>query len=226
MKSMKIIGLMLMALFALGAFTASAAMALEEGVLPNSNFTGTGTTQTLETLPHEGKAAEKIQCTALSILEGKFNAGSDDEGTANLHFTGCKAENLIAVNSLGDLKEVILAKVKFNVCLVQSAELKFGIAIEAIENPFHIEVPFSKELILVTGLVIAELEGAGTKGKEFKDKLKGTKGDQESALTCEALGKKFTYNYESANDSAIKDEHASQNGSFTLKFEKEVTFED
>jgi hypothetical protein len=220
MKSLKIIGLMLMALFALGAFTASAAMALEEGVLPNANFTGTGTTQTLETL-----TKEKIQCTALNILEGKFNVGSDDEGTANLHFTGCKAEGIFPVNTLGDLKEVILALVKFNVCLINSKELKFGIAIEAIEKTVHIEVPSVGKLLLVTGLVIAELAAAGTKGKEFKDKATGKEG-HPSVLKCEALGKTFTHSYASADDSAKVDEHASQEGSFTLKFEKEVEFED
>jgi hypothetical protein len=223
MKPLKIIGLMLTALFALGAFAAGAAMALEEGVLPNASFTGTGGVQVLETL-----AGEATKCTALNILEGTFNVGSDDEGTANLHFTGCKAGSgifTVAVNSLGDLKEVILAKVKFNVCLINSAELKFGIAIEAIEKPFHIEVPAIGALLLVTGLVIAELAAAGTKGKEFKDKATGKEG-HPSVLKCEALGKTFTSNYASAKDSASKDEHASQNGSFTLTFAEEVKFED
>jgi hypothetical protein len=86
MKPLKIIGLMLMALFALGAFAASTALALEVGVLPNANFTGIGGEQVLGNL-----AGEATKCTALSILEGKFNVGSDDEGTANLHFTGCGA---------------------------------------------------------------------------------------------------------------------------------------
>jgi hypothetical protein len=221
MKPLTIIGLVLMALFALGAFTAGTAMALEEGVLPNANFTGTGGVQLLETL-----GGENITCTALNILEGRFNAGSDDEGTANLHYTGCTGPLGLAFNSLGDEAKVVLQKVKFTICLINSPELKFGIAIEAIEKPFHIEIPGLGALLLINGLVIAELEGAGTKGKEFKDKLSGTKGDPLSALKCEALGKTFTYNYALAKDSAKEDEHASWNSSFTLKFEKEVAFED
>jgi hypothetical protein len=126
----------------------------------------------------------------------------------------------IAVNSLGDEPKVVLEKVKFNVCLISPVELKFGITIEPIEKPFHLEIPAVKELLLVNGLVIAELAAAGTKGKEFKYTLKGTKGDQQSALKCEALKQTFTHSYALAKDTASADEHASWNSSFTLKFEK------
>jgi hypothetical protein len=218
MKHVRIIGLMLLALFSLGAFAASAASA-EEGVLPASTFTGTGGAGQLETLNKQ-----KIECKEVSVLEGKFVA-NDKEGTANLHFTKCKAEGFLPVNSLGDASEVILAKVKFTVCLVNSATLTFGMAITPSET-VHIEVPSLAQLLLVKGTVIAELEGAGLKGKEFKFKLAGKEGDQTAALKCEVEGKKFAHTYESANDKEAKDEHASENAKFTIKFTEEVQLED
>jgi hypothetical protein len=224
MKRLRIIGLMLLALLSLGAFAASMASA-EEGVLPTEGFTGKGTAQTLETLSVEGKESEKIACTAVSILEGVFT--NDKEGTANLHFTGCTATALkVAVNSLGDEPKVILEKVNFTICLVEPKTLVFGIAITGAKDPVHIEVPAVKSLILVKGTVIAELEGAGLKGKAFKYKLSGEKGDQKFALKCEIEGKKFEHTYAAAKDSEAKDEHASQNGLFTLEFKNEVALMD
>jgi hypothetical protein len=220
MKQVRITGLMLLALFALGSFVASAASATE-GVLPPSNFTGSGGAGQLETL-----SKEKIECTAVSVKEGKMT--NDEEGTASLDFEGCKAVTFFgsfSANTLGDAAGIILAKVKSTVCLVKSAELVFGLAIAPTET-VHVEVPAVGALLLVKGTVIAELEGKGLKGKEFKFKLAGKEGDQTAALKCEALGKVFTHSYEAALDSASKDEHASQNAKFTIKFEKEVELMD
>jgi hypothetical protein len=225
MKQVRIIGLMLLALLALGSFAASAASA-EEGVLPPSNFTGESKeTSTLETLNKE-----KISCTALSILEGKFlvapEPNPDQHGLANLHFSGCKAEGLLSANTLGDEPGIILVKVLFLICLVEPVKLVFGVLILP-EETVHIEVPFKSELVLVKGAVIAELEGLGLKGKDFKFRLVGKEGDQTVALKCEINGKKFEHTLVGANDSEKKvDVMASENAKFLILFEKEVELMD
>lgn len=219
MKRLRIIGTALLALFALGAFAASMASA-EEGLLPNATSSGEGGAGTLETTNKE-----KISCTKVSILEAKFLEKSDQHGTANLHFTGCKAENIVAANSLGDASEVILSKVLFLVCLVEPVKLVFGLLIQPLETE-HIEIPFTKELALVKGAVIAELEGAGLAGKEFKYKLEGKEGKQTAALKCEINGKEFKHSFESVNDKKTPDFAASEKAKFTLKFTQEVELMD
>jgi hypothetical protein len=204
MRRARNLSLMLLALFALGAYAAGAALA-EEGVLPSGvTFTGTGKEDITETL-----TKEKLVCKEVSILEGIFT--NDKEGTANVHFSGCTATALkVSVNSLGDAAGVILVKVKFTVCLVNPATLTFGAAVTPVENPFHVEVPATKELLLVAGTVIAELEGAGLKGKEQKAKLEGKEGDQKVALKCEVEGKKFEHTFALASDSAGQNNRASE----------------
>jgi hypothetical protein len=227
MKRLRIIGLALLALFALGAFAASMASA-EEGLLPNATSSGSGKTTTLETT---GK--EKVSCTAVSILEAKFvpiiekekEIAKDQHGTANLHFTGCKAESLVPVQSLGDEKEVILSKVLFLYCLVEPTKLIFGLLIQSLETE-HLEVPATKELVLVKGPVIAELETKALKAKEFSWNLVGAAGVQTTATKCVINGKEVKHTFESVNDKKTVDLPASENGLFTLKFPEEVTLED
>ena len=221
MRRLKITGLALLALFALGALAASMASG-EEGVLPNANSTGEGGAATLETTNNES-----IKCTKVAILEGKFltEKEKDQHGTANLHFTGCKAEGIVPFNTLGDEKEVLLSKVLFLVCLVEPAKLVFGILIRSLETE-HIEVPATKELILIKGAVIAELEGAGLKGKDFNYKLEGKAGVQKVATKCVINGKEFKHSLESANDKKATDLAVSETAKFLLLFEKEVEFMD
>jgi hypothetical protein len=224
MKQVRIIGLMLLSLLALGAFAASAALA-EEGVLPQpATFTGEGGVAKLETL-----SKTKIECKKVDILEGKFlvapEPNPDQHGLAVLHFSGCKAEGFFPANTLGDGPEIILVPILFLICLVEPVKLVFGILILP-EETVHIEVPSLGQLVLVKGAVIAELEGAGLKGKEFKYKLSGKEGHQEAALKCTINGKEFKHTYESANDKEAKDEHTSQEAKFTINFAKEVTLED
>jgi hypothetical protein len=220
MKRFRIIGLMLLSLLALGAFAASTASA-EEGVLPPETFTGTGGAGELATL-----GGSNIKCTKVDILEGKFLEKSDEHGLAILHFSECKAETFFPARTLGDESGIILVPILFLICLVEPVKLVFGILILPEETTVHVEVPSLGQLVLVKGAVIAELEGAGLKGKEFKYKLAGTKGDQTTALKCTILGKEFKHTYEAANDKEAKDEHASQEAKFTIKFTKEVELMD
>jgi hypothetical protein len=221
MRRLRIMGIALLALFALGAFAALAASA-EEGVLPPETFTGEGGAVTFETLTKEATS-----CTKVSVLEGKFltEKEKDQHGLANLHFSGCNEEGFFPFNTLGDESGVVLFKVLFLICLVEPVKLVFGILILP-EETVHIEVPSLGQLLLVKGAVIAELEGAGLKGKEFKYKLSGKEGHQIVALKCTINGKEFKHTLELANDKEAKDVHTSEEAKFTIKFAKEVTLED
>ena len=217
MKRFRILGLTLLALFALGAFAASMASA-EEGLLPTGSA-GEGSAGTTALATEK----EKISCTAVKILPLQWLPKNDIHGTTDLHFTGCKAENLVPANTLGDASEVILAKVLFLICLVNPTTLQFGIAITPLET-VHVEIPAVKELVLVKGTVIAELTTKSLKGKEFEYNLAGTAGKQTSALKCED-GTTVKYSYEAGKDGGT-DKPASQNGPFTLKFTSEVELMD
>jgi hypothetical protein len=218
MRQLRITGLALFALFALGAFAASMASA-EEGILPNTvTGSGEGTAATLETTNKE-----TISCKKVSILEIKFT--TDQKGTANLHFEGCLAEGVLPFNSLGDASGVILSKVNVLVCLVEPAKLVFGLLIAAVSLPEHIEVPSVGQLVLVKGAVIAKSDSANT-GKEFSFLLKGTKGVQTEATECEINKTKFKHSLESVNDAKTPDFKASEEAHFTIKLSAEATFHD
>lgn len=220
MKQLRIICLALFALLALGAYASSMASA-EEGVLEPLTSSGTGGTARLET------EKEKIVCKEVKILEAKFltEKEKDQHGTADLHFVGCKAEELVGANTLGDAAEVILVKVLFLVCLTNPSTLLFGLLIQPLET-VHVEVPAVKALILIKGAVIAQDEEGQLKSKEPLFLLKGTKGKQTEALECEINGNKFKHTLEAAKDSEAKDKPASQEVHFTLVFPQVIEFMD
>jgi hypothetical protein len=225
MKRLKTIGLMLLALLALGAFAASTASA-EEGLLgpaEGEENSGKGGAGTLETA-----AKAKITCKAVSVLQVKLLPKSDEHGTADLHFTGCTAFGFPA-NSLGDVKEVILVYVLFLVCLLTN--LTFHVLIRVLGEKLleetgsvHIEVPALAQLVRVAGSIIATnlsgLKGDKNEGKLFKFELKGKEGKQEVATSCEILGLKLTNTLTSELNENGKPEAASENTSFELEFKK------
>jgi len=221
MDRLRIIGLVLLTLFALGALSASMATA-EEGALPAEPSSGTGGVTTLET------EKEQIQCKEAKILEAKFltEKEKDQRGTAVLHLTGCKAEKLDPANTLGDESGVILIKVSFLLCLVEPKTLVYGVLVEPLETA-HVEAPLIKALMLVKGAVIAQAKaGQSNKGTEFTFVLKGEKGKQTEATKCEINGKEFKHTLEYARDSEAKDAPASEAVTFTLTFPKEVELMD
>ena len=96
MRHLKLMGLSLLAVIALGALAAATASA-EEGFLPTPT-TGTvlGGISLLETT-----AGSKIECKELD--DSTITFSNDKHGKATLHWLGCKAEGLFAINSLGDV---------------------------------------------------------------------------------------------------------------------------
>ena len=218
MKSFKIISCTLLVLLALGALTASMALA-EEGLLPTgAAASGSATTTTFET------AAGKISCKEVKILSLQWLAKSAIHGTTDLHLTGCKAQGLVPINTLGDASEIILAKSLYLFCLVTPTSLTSGILLQWIAN-VHLEIPATKELLLVRGVAIAKLVTMSLKGKEFEYSLVGSKGVQTTATECKVGTTTVKHSLElSANGGAF--EATSQNGPFRLVFEKEVELMD
>jgi len=216
MKHFRILGLAVLALFALSAFAAGMASA-EEGVLPPSNFTVTGGTQTLTNLREETIVCKAVTGTGKFLTEKE----KDQHATGTLDFTGCTASGF-AANTLGDEKEVILAKVLYLICLTEPKTLLFGVLVLALENPVHIEVPIIKALILVKGYTIGSLETE----KEAKGKVVAVLfNEKDKHATCEINGTLFTSTYLASIDSK-EDVDAFQSGLVTVTFEKEVTFMD
>jgi len=225
MKRLRILGLSLLALFALGAIAANVALA-EEGVLPPSNFTIKGGAQKLANLNNE-----KIECASVTGT-GVPLPESDTHSTGTLDFTGCKAFGFEAI-SLGDKGGVILAEVLYLVCLFgEGTKLDWGVLVAPKELPFHIEVPALKELILVKGAIIGELltKLAGVllegqpKGKEFGVAFLAE--DTLTRLKCSLKGLgPWTASYEAALDTK-PDVDAWQIGESDISFEKEVQFMD
>jgi hypothetical protein len=218
MRQLKTIGLALFALAMLGGLAASEAGA-EEGLLPTvtaKTFKLSGGAATLETL-----AGESLSCTGMSG-EGTVAVKLDQKATGTITLTGCKF-NGFAVNTLGAASGTIVSAVNFLVCLINSAQLVFGVVIEPKET-VHVEVPTLKVLILVKGAVIAD-NLSPNKGTAFEFDLVGSKGDQTTALSCEINGKTFKHTFELGIDSKA-DSDASENAKATVTYGVEVELMD
>jgi hypothetical protein len=202
MKRFRIIGLSLLALFALGAFAATTASA-EEGVLPlkvkTFNVLIKSKTAVLET---SSEALPPIICTALT---GSGSFETDSHGKATLDFDSCTAGGFPA-NSLGDTAGLILAPGLFLICLTGS--LEFGLFFE-LTSPVHIEVPsIAGLLFLVEGTVIGKIDAkAGELLKLIVVLFHGKKGVQETKVcTDEKGGKKEASLKEGENKLAASEE--------------------
>ena len=150
MRTFKLIGALALALAAsaIGVASASAALLLWSWN-PGSakeTFTGKSGKATLELDPAKTGV---IVCTkSLTLLPGsELLENKAKLATAAIHFEGCKAEGIAPVNSVGDTKEIILTTVKLHNCMIKPGD--FGILFEPLER--HIEIPLTKELILVKG---------------------------------------------------------------------------
>jgi hypothetical protein len=164
------------------AITVASASAAETlwRLLPGSakeTFTGKTGSVTLETV-----GGAKIRCTSATIL--LTSGGSSSElletggslALAVMHFVGCKAEEILPMNSKGDEKEVFLTHLEVHFCLIKKGDL--GLKIEFL--PLTIEVPTVMLTIEVKGAfiaLIAPLEAKDT--KHFELNIKQTKGVQE-----------------------------------------------
>jgi len=191
MKSIKLLGLTLLAVFALGAFAAMSASA-EEGFLPLTQKTGNalGGESVLATEKGESIVCEKLDESTITFT-------NDKHGEGTLHWLNCKLKNLgLAVNSLGDESKVILAKVLFLVCLDPKNAAKtlidnFGVAAE-IDTPVHLEVPAIGTLIEVDGTALGAILTTGP-AKLWVMEFKGEKGKQTVTECLEGANVKKTH---------------------------------
>jgi hypothetical protein len=232
MTRLRILGLTLLALFALGAIAANVALA-EEGVLPPSNFTIKGGEQKLENLNGESITCTSVEGTGKPLPVGEKDR--DTHSTGTLDFLGCKAMGFSA-NTLPDLKEVILAEVLYLLCLFGKSQtgekLDWGVLVEPKNQPIHIEIPALKALILVKGAIIGELL-TELKGKLLEGEPSGTvfgvdflKEDTTTRTKCSLknLGE-WTATYEAALDTK-PDVDAWQVGEADITFTEKVMFMD
>jgi hypothetical protein len=174
MKRMKLFSLMLLAVFALGAFAAATASA-EEGFLPTpKTATLLGGKSILET-------TSKTSITCTSLDDSTITWENDKHGKATLQWLGCKAEGIFGFNSLGDKAEDILAEVLFLVCLDPTNAAgtlidNFGIIAEVV-GKLHLEVPAVGELLIVTGGALGAILTTG-KAKLWVIEFNGAAGAQ------------------------------------------------
>jgi hypothetical protein len=178
MKRFRIIGLALLALFALGAFAASMAFA-EEGVLPLKvkTFTILGKTVTLENTAKE--------TTICKELKGEGSFTTDSHGTATLDLLFCQSSGFL-IWSLGEKvpatekEALILMPVAFLLCLINSEKLTFGLFVE-VTSPVHVDNTSIGILTILEGAVIGTI--LGLKGKLFVVDLVGKEG-KPSVTEC------------------------------------------
>jgi len=222
MKRMKLIGLMLLAVFALGAVAAATASA-EAGFLPTpKTATALGGKSVLETV---GKG--NITCTSLD--DSTITMENDKHGTATLHWLGCKAEGLLPANSLGDKSEEILAQVLFLVCLDPTTAKNelvdtFGIIGEVV-GKLHLEVPSVGVLQIVTGAALGAILTTG-KGKLWVIEFNGSVGAQ-TITDCKQGTVTILHNLLSETNENKKPEAASEAvTSGLLQFASEVELMD
>ena len=178
MKSLKLIGLALMAVFALGAFAASASA--EEGFLVGGGTTPKTATILGGKIVFQTSKNSKIECTKVDDTTLTFT--NDKTATSTLLFLGCTSLGL-SINSESDAAGTILVPVKFLVCLdaknVAGTLLdEFGIAAEIV-GTLKLKVPAAGIGIELKGTALGavltkgsaalfdvEFAGSGTAGEQ------------------------------------------------------------
>jgi hypothetical protein len=159
MRQLKLLGLVIMAIFAVGAITATAALAEDPEILSKvpAKFTTESkekTTSILET----SELLAKITCTN-SKTSGEFTTVR--EGTGKITFKGCK-EGKNACESKGAAKEeIVVGTADFTLVdvLLPKEVLGLGLEVLALEggkNEFKFSCAGEKIKSKVTGSVIGE----------------------------------------------------------------------
>jgi hypothetical protein len=151
MRGIKLIGAVMMALMLTVVVSATASAALPE-FLPGTAGTKATAKSGKATLAIKGGST--ITCKASEVTKGNGELLGTKTALAVIDFTGCTAFGLPA-NSLGDLKEVILAHVELTLCYIKKAT-HVGVIFETL--PVHIEIPSTKLLVTVTGSFVGLIE--------------------------------------------------------------------
>jgi len=167
MKCLRISILALLALLALSANMVSPSSA-EQGFLPLSTkgvqFLAIGE------FVWETHNKESTKCTKTS---GTGTFTSDSKATGTLTFEGCTSLGFSSLSLTSTTAGQVKENVSLAICLINSAELKFGIAITPTETA-HVEVPAVGVLFELKGTIIGEI--ATKKGKLFSITFGGKEG--------------------------------------------------
>jgi len=131
----------------------------------------------------EGENPTEVTASSELVKEGSTEGKDATLSLLIIHFEKCLSFGL-PVNSVGDLKEIILVHVEEHNCMINAKEKEFGVLLVPLQ--VHLEVPAAKALILVRGAVIGLLLGAKEKEKVLTYKLDLTApGGVQSIKKCE-----------------------------------------
>jgi hypothetical protein len=233
MKRLRIVGLALLALFALSAIASSSAMAEQPEILPvpteKEPLTLTAEGPLAELTSNEGK--NTIDCEKV-LVNGSFT--SADLGKATFDFHNCTAEKkAIKCWSLGDEKSPLGEK---SVILLDNADihlvdilpagtLQLGLAVILLKE-LHIECQ-GGILILIKGTAIGIVEGvtSGVKTKTHKVNFAVTKGVQNvrECMTLKVFCEGKKYELEANFGAGFKP--AGEVATATVTLNKEVAFD-
>jgi hypothetical protein len=157
MRGIKLVSAVVMAL-AITAVVSATAFAANPEFLPGTagaKFTGKSGKATLAI-----KGGSTITCKESVVEKGNGELLGPKTALAIIDFKGCTAFGLPA-NSLGDLKEIILAHVETELCYINKATKHVGIIFTTL--PVHIEIPSVGLLVSVTGSFVGLLEPVNIK---------------------------------------------------------------
>jgi hypothetical protein len=190
-KRFRLLGLVVLAIFALGAVASATASAetLPE-MIPTPKAKDTFTSKVEGASHLEGSLGSEIVCSAAANT-GEFTSAKKGEMTVT--FTGCKDNKKVACNTQGAAKEKIILESGFQVVAVLLANvLLFGILLIVPALLLKIECGLVQVLLLGPVIGVAEKVVEGKKGsiitltykRELKEN-KPVKGEQ-GEKTCMA----------------------------------------
>jgi hypothetical protein len=177
MKRLKVLGLALVAAFALSAVavaSASAALPEFEGPFPNKVKTGTSGAGTLET-----KGGSKITCTSDTFV-GEVNAAKEVKKVV-VTFKGCETTILgikVKCNTAGQAAGVVVTE-PIHGTLGYTAKPKTGLDLEPEVGTTFATLECGGTKVTVKGDVVCEVSPTNVKTAKFKITCKQTKGVQE-----------------------------------------------
>jgi len=167
----RMIGLALVAMFAMSAIVASAASAaLPEQVPATGKFTGTSGASTFETLKEE-----KVKCTSDAIT-GEITGAKSSKAT--ITFKGCEGLGL-KCNSEGAGSGEIVLKVTGELVYIMKSTKEVGL-INTLEKELTIKCT-AFQTLKVKGSTLCPITPVNTKTTKYKVVCKMTKGMQEPA---------------------------------------------
>jgi hypothetical protein len=207
----RMIGLALVAVFAMSAIATAAASAAEMTPFPNK-FTAKSGASTFET-----KSGEKVKCSADS---GTGEVTSATKDTATIKFTGCEAFGF-KCKSAGAASGEIVLKVTSELVDIMKANKEVG-NILTLEKELTIECSIFEKL-KVKGSTLCPITPVEVKTKEFKLICKEKGGMQEPA-NYEVGGVLVKAPITETKGEGIKNfafEQSGLEGTDTLTFEKE-----